>query len=213
MSEEQKAYYRQKLDGFETISVREKTGKRLLEEATDKSVRVDVDPVLLLDTEKWKNVMSSRFNGKKHMLLYMLRPMPELLEFAKNVAHKKNLDLLYIGDYFIDDNDVESCHDAGVEDFLSAIYSAEYIITNSFHATVFSILFKKMFCSYAVSRTGTRVQDFLQDVGLQKCQLENFNSAQFEFYSEMDWNAVFAHIAGQRKTSMKYVEQIVRQDK
>lgn len=86
MSEEQKAYYRQKLDGFETISVREKTGKRLLEEATDKSVRVDVDPVLLLDTEKWKNVMSSRFNGKKYMLLYMLRPMPELLEFAKNVA-------------------------------------------------------------------------------------------------------------------------------
>lgn len=89
----------------------------MLEEATDKSVRVDVDPVLLLDTEKWKNVMSSRFNGKKYMLLYMLRPMPELLEFAKNVAHKKNLDLLYIGDYFIDDNDVESCHDAGVEDF------------------------------------------------------------------------------------------------
>ena len=213
MSEEQKAYYRQKLDGFETISVREKTGKQLLEEATNKSVRVDVDPVLLLDTEKWKNVMSSRFNGKKYMLLYMLRPMPELLEFAKNVAHKKNLDLLYIGDYFIDDNDVESCHDAGVEDFLSAIYSAEYIVTNSFHATVFSILFKKMFCSYAVSRTGTRVQDFLQDVGLQKCQLENFNSAQFEFYSETDWNAVFAHIASQRETSMKYVEQIVRQDK
>ena len=57
------------------------------------------------------------------------------------------------------------------------------------------------------------MQDFLQDVGLQKCQLENFNSAQFEFYSEMDWNAVFAHIAGQRKISMKYVEQIVRQDK
>ena len=163
--------------------------------------------------EKWKNVMSSRFNGKKYMLLYMLRPMPELLEFAKNVAHKKNLDLLYIGDYFIDDNDVESCHDAGVEDFLSAIYSAEYIVTNSFHATVFSILFKKMFCSYAVSRTGTRVRDFLQDVGLQKCQLENFNSAQFEFYSEMDWNAVFAHVASQRETSMKYVEQIVRQDK
>lgn len=43
---------------------------------------------------------------------------------------------------------------------MSAIYSAEYIITNSFHATVFSILFKKMFCSYAVSRTGTRVRDF-----------------------------------------------------
>lgn len=54
---------------------------------------------------------------------------------------------------------------------------------------------------------------FLQDVGLQKCQLENFNSAQFEFYSEMDWNAVFAHVASQRETSMKYVEQIVRQDK
>lgn len=213
LSEEQKAYYRQKLDGFETISVREKTGKRLLERAISKSVRVDVDPVLLLDTEKWQNIMSSRFYGKKYMLLYMLRPMPELLAFAKDVACTRNLDLLYIGDYFVDDNDVKSCHDAGVEDFLSAIRSAEYVVTNSFHATVFSILFKKMFCSYAVSRTGSRVQDFLQDVGLQKCQLKSFNSEQFEFYSEMDWNAVFAHIADQRETSMKYVAQIVRQDK
>lgn len=213
LSKEQEAYYRQKLDGFETISVRERTGKRLLEGVTNKSVRVDVDPVLLLDAEKWKDIMSSRFYGKKYMLLYMLRPMPELLEFAKSVASKKNLALLYIGDYFVDDKDVESCHDAGVEDFLSAIYSANYIVTNSFHATVFSILFKKSFCSYAVSRTGTRVQDFLQDVGLQGCQLKNFNSTQFEFYREMDWNAVFSYIAEQRKTSLKYIKQIVSQDK
>lgn len=213
ISEEQKAYYRQKLDGFESISVREKTGKRLLEEAMNKSVRVDVDPVLLLDTKKWKNVMSSRFSGKEYMLLYMLRPMPELLDFAKSVAQKKNLNLLYIGDYIIDDNNVKSCHDAGVEDFLSAIYSAEYIITNSFHATVFSVLFKKIFCSYAVSRTGTRVEDFLQGVGLQKCQLDNLDSTRFQFYSEMDWNTVFAHISSQREISMEYVKQIVRQDK
>lgn len=108
MSEEQKAYYRQKLDGFETISVREKTGKRLLEEATDKSVRVDVDPVLLLDTEKWKNVMSSRIRQEIYAAIYVETNARTFMSLRRMVAHKKNLDLLYIGDYFIDDNDVES---------------------------------------------------------------------------------------------------------
>ena len=142
LAKEECEYYKRKLKDFEGVSVREKTGKYLLDELLDKNVRVDVDPVLLLGADKWESMMSARFSGKDYILLYMLRPMPELLSFAKMVAQSRGLKLLYIGDFDYDDADIESCHDAGVEDFLNAIYSARYVITNSFHATVFSTIFK-----------------------------------------------------------------------
>lgn len=213
LAKEECEYYKRKLKDFEGVSVREKTGKYLLDELLDKNVRVDVDPVLLLGADKWESMMSARFSGKDYILLYMLRPMPELLSFAKMVAQSRGLKLLYIGDFDYDDADIESCHDAGVEDFLNAIYSARYVITNSFHATVFSTIFKKKFCSYAVSRTGTRVLDFLDDFNLQECRIGDLNRTDYSFNQKIDWDEISSIINRKKQESLKYIRSIVNQDK
>ena len=206
-------YFKSKLDSFNCISVREETGKRLLEKVLNKPVRVDVDPVLLEDAKFWEELKSDRFCKEKFVLLYMLRPMPDLLEFAKCVAKQNNLKLVYIGDFCFDDPDLLTFHDAGVEDFLSAIYSAKYVITNSFHATVFSTLFSKQFCSYAVSRTGTRVSDYLKEVGLENCQVIDLSQKEYTFVSDIDWDNVNSRIEFRRKESINYIKYIVSQDK
>lgn len=213
LAKEECEYYKRKLKDFEGVSVREKTGKYLLDELLDKNVRVDVDPVLLLGADKWESMMSARFSGKDYILLYMLRPMPELLSFAKMVAQSRGLKLLYIGDFDYDDADIESCHDAGVEDFLNAIYSARYVITNSFHATVFSTIFMKKFCSYAVSRTGTRVLDFLDDFNLQECRIDDLNRTDYSFNQKIDWDEISSIINRKKQGSLKYIRSIVNQDK
>ena len=205
-------YFKKTLSPFECISVREVTGKNLLEQIFDKTVRTDVDPVLLEDREHWEKIKSNRFVGEKYILLYMLRPMPSLVDFAKRQAREKGLKLLYIGDFCFDDIDILSCYDAGVEDFLSAIHSAEYVITNSFHATVFSTLFQKRFCSYAVSRTGSRVHDYLVNIGLENCQLTDENQRDFSFVSGIDWNMVHSRIERYRKESLDYIKYIVNRD-
>lgn len=212
LNDNQTFYFSKKLKSFNCISVREMTGKKLLEEILDKPVRVDVDPVLLEDIDCWENMKSNRFCAEEYILLYMLRPMPELVEFAKTVAKKKRLKLLYIGDYCVEDPNIVSCHDAGVEDFLSAIYSAQYIITNSFHATVFSTLFRKSFCSYAVSRTGTRVHDYLVDIGLENCQVLDLKQNDFSFAEGIDWKRVYSQIELRRKESLNYIKYIINQD-
>lgn len=206
-------YFGSKLDSFNCISVREETGKRLLEKVLNKPVRVDVDPVLLEDAKFWEELKSDRFCNEKYVLLYMLRPMPELVKFAKYVAKQKGLKLVYIGDFCFNDSDILSCRDAGVEDFLSAIYSANYVITNSFHATVFSTLFRKRFCSYAVSRTGTRVSDYLKEVGLENCQVIDLSQKEYMFVSDIDWDDVYSRIEFRRKESINYIKYIVSQDK
>ena len=212
LDDKQAVYFSEKLNSFGYISVREMTGKKLLEGILNKPVRVDVDPVLLENVDFWKKIKSDRFQNENYILLYMLRPMPELVEFAKCIAVKKNLKVLYIGDFCFEDSDIISCHDAGVEDFLSAIYFAEYVITNSFHATVFSTLFCKRFCSYAVSRTGTRVHDYLVDVGLEKCQISDLKQRDYSFVEKIDWNRVYSRIDIRRKESLDYIKCIVEQD-
>lgn len=212
LNDKQAFYFSEKLNSFDCISVREKTGKKLLEGILNKPVRVDVDPVLLESVDFWKNIKSDKFSNKDYILLYMLRPMPELVEFTKHIAIKKNLKVLYIGDSYLKDSDIISCHDAGVEDFLSAIYYAKYVITNSFHATVFSTLFCKRFCSYAVSRTGTRVHDYLVDVGLEKCQILDLSQRDYTFSEDIDWKRVNSKIDIRRKESLDYIKFIVEQD-
>lgn len=212
LNNEQINYFSDKLETFDCISVRETTGKIILKSFLNKDIRVDLDPVLLEDVSVWKEMKSNRFCDEKYILLYMLRPMPELVEFAKNIAKKNNLKLLYIGDFCFEDKDVISCHDAGVEDFLSSIYFAEGVITNSFHATVFSTLFRKKFFSYAVSRTGTRVHDYLVNVGLEKCQITDLKQKNYDFVDIEDWDEVFSRIDILRKDSLDYIKFIVNHD-
>ena len=212
LNDNQADYFSKKLNSFNCISVREMTGKKLLKEILDKDIRVDTYRGLLEDIACWNKMKSNRFCNEKYILLYMLRPMPKLIEFAKRVAVKKNIKLLYIGDFYFDDPEIISCHDAGVEDFLSAIFSAQYIITNSFHATVFSTLFRKQFCSYAVSRTGTRVHDYLVDMDLESCQLTDLAQTDFSFAENIDWDGVYEKIKLRRNESLNYIKYIIDQD-
>lgn len=81
--------------------------------------------------------------------------------------HIKNLELVFIGDFYFGNRSLDQTTDSGVEDFLSAIYYADYVITHSFHCTAFSTIFEKRFSSQAITRAGSRVSDYLNTLGLQ----------------------------------------------
>ena len=63
------------------------------------------------------------------------------------------------------------CSGCNPREFVSMIYNAEYVLTNSFHATVFSIIFKKNFTSYARGKSSGRITELLSSLGLE----ERFN--------------------------------------
>lgn len=167
ITETDKALYRNKLQKFKKVSVREKTGVKVLSEFVDKQrLRCDLDPVLLLEDKDWRKLASNRFENQKYLFVYMLRPMEELLYQAVELGTLFGLKVIYIGNYCYDIKGISTIYDAGVEDFLSAISNATLVLTNSFHATVFSVIFETQFLSVAISKTGSRVSDILQEIGL-----------------------------------------------
>lgn len=207
ISERAKNYYSSALSDFSGVSVREETGFHLLHGLVqDEVLRVDCDPVLLLQRDDWMNLMSDRYKGKRFVFFYMLRPSEELLEYAQKIAYQNNMELVFIGDYYFGSRDLDQTTNAGVEDFLSAIYYADYVITNSFHCTVFSTIFEKQFSSQVIARTGSRVSDYLNALGLQAHVINDFGDVSLE---PIDYATVRKKMLDMGWKSRKYLESII----
>lgn len=207
ISERAKNYYSSALSSYSGVSVREETGYHLLHGLVrDEILRVDCDPVLLLQKDDWMRLVSDRYKGKRFVFFYMLRPSEDLLEYAIKFAHEKNLELVFIGDYYFGSRNLKQTTDAGVEDFLSAIYYADYVITNSFHCTVFSTIFEKQFLSQVISRTGSRVSDYLNALGLRNHVIANSGKISLE---AIDYTTVRKKLNDMGLKSRMYLESII----
>lgn len=138
--------YKEEIAKFNKISVREEESKTRLDNIQRDDVFVSLDPTFLLSRSAW---MSLAQNGKKYsekyVLLYELTPGRKLIEFAKKLAKEKGLELLVLSDSYSRFPRIKHVQGAGPIDFVSLIENAEYVVTNSFHGTAFSIIFNTDF--------------------------------------------------------------------
>lgn len=158
LTESQQEIFRKHLSGINNISVREKECANVLSEVIGKNVGVSVDPTLLLSTNDWDLVASKRKIKEKYLFLYMLGNDVKARKIAEEFAKEKGLELVFIpdllGEYRKVDRKINGkmVLDATPNDFISLIKHAEYIFTDSFHASVFSLLYNKEF--FAFDRVG-----------------------------------------------------------
>jgi hypothetical protein len=142
--------YRNLLDSFTAISVREKTGAEIIEELLDRKADICIDPTLLLDDKDWMYFIKKQ-KREKYILIYSINKNINLFECAIRLSQEKNLKLYYICNDMCDIHklsgikNVKHLLSPNPVEFLNLIYHAEYIFTNSFHGTVFSIIFQKEF--------------------------------------------------------------------
>lgn len=127
------------LNEMKAISVREKTGADLVKNLTGREVPVVVDPTILLSKEEWQKIemVPEWYNGEKYILTYFLgNPSP----IIKNIAKKNNWKI-----YNLMDKDNFDLYTSRVEEFVYLINHAQLVVTDSFHASVFSILMNTSF--------------------------------------------------------------------
>ena len=147
---EQKIYYNKCLNNLDAISVRENSALRLVATICEKEAQMVLDPTLLLSYEDWNMVSSDLEIANKYVLCYFLGPMSicnsQISQFAKEkglkVVSMPFLNSIRQRDTFFGDYKL---FNVSPNDFVTLIKNAEYIFTDSFHATVFSLIFKKNF--------------------------------------------------------------------
>lgn len=161
------------IDCFDCISVREKTSINTLRAYTEKNIFVVPDPVFLIHQNQWENIANSTLARKKrpYALCYFMNKayISEYMKMSRKIAKDQDLDIVSLNPNFTIESLRFDCNiDAGPVEFLNILKNADLVLTDSFHGTVFSILFKKNFYSFnidAVERD-TRKTDILKKLGL-----------------------------------------------
>lgn len=157
------------LASFKKIGVREDTGSKIITNLLPKAELQSVlDPVFLIEKEYWSAIAKNSLDPKeKYILVYCLEPNDKLIEVAKKLSYSSGIRLYAIHPFASSFDFVDECiNTAGPLEFISLIRNAEFIITNSFHGTAFSIIMEKSFFCIPHSSTGSRMTSLLNRLGI-----------------------------------------------
>lgn len=162
---------------FKWISLREKINVGDVEKVINKVPVVHVcDPVLLNDAKEYDKIKKIRIIEDKYVLVYVAQAINklELNRIVKEIAKKDGLKIVFIGTYRNKCDCDFHIKDMDPGDFLSLIYNAEYIVSNSFHATMFSLIYNKQFIAILPKENRNRISEILELTNLENHIFGNF---------------------------------------
>ena len=207
---ENKNKFKLKLSDFDFISVREEDSKVPLENIINKNVDVVLDPTLLLSKEKWDEYLDKKIVNEKYVLAYNIEPNKRYINLVNYVAKEKKCKIIYFDKENIGYKyPLFSAYSFDPFDFINLIKNAEYIVTTSFHATVFSIIFNKQFWVIPHAQTGARVINLLSQFNLNYRIIKNDNFEHI-FLDEVNYKMVNKQLELERKKSADWLKNSLK---
>ena len=133
------------LQNFDAVSIREQCSLPLLESLGRADGVAVCDPVFLLTRKQWETVLPQNQSHEEYLLVYDTEFSPKVKEIAKRIAKEKNLKIYNVSASRIGYADKDLWASSPI-DFVQLIRDASYVVSNSFHASAFSIIFERDFC-------------------------------------------------------------------
>lgn len=211
--EECRSEMKEFLEKFDTLSVREQHGAELIKELSALSAPVVLDPTLLFDGKWWSEVCHPVTVKKPYILCYLFNENPSTFRFVEFMKRKTGFDVVTLPQTFSDVyNKNIKIYDAGPAEFIWLIKNAELIITDSFHATAFSINFNKRFYCLRRNTTGeknnmnSRITSILSLAGLEDRLIDNPDEGCKLPPNEIDYRSVNLRMAERRKRDLNFLK-------
>ena len=208
--EEQKEWLAGLLNEISHISVREEAGQRIVKELTGRDAMLVIDPTLMITAEEWReiaNAPSDLKKGKHYILTYFLGAEPKKATSDKLKVMREYNWMEY---HLLDQMDPKSCK-AGPLEFLYLIDHADLVLTDSFHACVFSFLFGKPFCVYPREGKETnmlsRIHTLLKMFYLERKFSESGGKNDL---LECDYSTGYEILNREREKARKYLEYAMK---
>ena len=206
-SNEQIACGREYLKLFSGISVREESGIRLCKELFDVQTSQALDPTMLLRREDYQRFASTAPQSPGNLMVHVLDRTDEKDAFIAGFAEKRGLVPFYANSKAEMPWDVDISarerKQPPLENWLRGFADAEFVLTDSFHACVFSILFHKPFGVFANLERGlSRIESLLSPLGLMdRC----ISDPSKQLDSVIDWSRVDDTLGRWRQKSMDFL--------
>lgn len=210
----QKERTRRYLRRIDYLSVRELRGAEIIEELSDRQARVVADPTMLLTMEEWnERIPFKKIVEFPYIFCYFLGENEAHRNIAEELSRKTGLEIVStpVLDSFVK-KDLSFGHeqrfDIGPDDFVNLIRNAEYVLTDSFHGTIFSLLYHKQFMTFSRFSSGTqsrnsRIDSILHLTGLDARRYRE--DVHCSIQKEIDYTSVDGKIADLRKESYEFL--------
>ena len=197
------------LPTFDFISIREKDHEKYIQSFTDIEVMTVVDPTFLLTKKAYEPIISKNtLCHDKYILLYFLTHDPNAIDIANILAQKLGFKLIH---YFADmpervfHSNSDNFTFTGPEEFLWLVKNAELVLTNSYHGTIFSIMFEKPFYTYTAKREMlSRVICLTEILGLENRRLKGYILPS-KINLDIDFNAVKERLKNNRDNAISFL--------
>ena len=183
---------------FDAISVREKSGVELCRKYLGVDAQCVLDPTMLLDADGYQEIIDHEWNiAEPYLAVYTLDITPVKKAFINALAEARGLQVHYFSPGWKSQ--------LTVEQWLAMLSQASMIVTDSFHGTVFSVLFGKEFYTMCNPHRGnSRITWLLQQVGLENRLISDTDPVEPKVH-EIDWNDVNSRLEQRRRESMDFL--------
>ena len=208
--EELKEYYKINLLEMQNLSVREDRGKEIIKELTGRTdVEVLIDPTMMLTAQEWDKVSKKprKLKNNKYILNYFLGNLSEKRrKEIEQVANKNNCTVINL----MDKN--EPMYGSGPSEFLYLVKNAFMICTDSYHGSVFSIIYNKPFVIFDrednIVNMNSRLETLLSKFGLQERYSKDGKIP--EKLLKCDYAESYKILEMEKEKTNKYIEKILK---
>jgi len=187
------------------ISVREIDTVKTFSDTFDVEARLDLDPTLLLGTQSYEKCATVP-KEKNYIFTYILDESSEKINFIASIQNEMNLTLL---DFLSLPKQRQK-----VEDWLGCFMNSKFVVTDSYHGMIFSIIFRKPFVVIGNPKRGmSRFTSFLSKLELDdRLMCTNLSEVEFKKINEINWRQVEKKISGMRRDSSNYLLEALSND-
>lgn len=211
------------LSNLNYISLRERSNLGIVQRLTDKQISIVVDPVLLLTESEWLEQARPVRIKEKYIFCYLLGDDIKQRRVIEKLAKKLKLKILTLPHILF--NKVRKCdlffgnirdYSSGPREFLTLIRNAEMVVTDSFHACVFSMIFKTPFIVFERNKPNekgnmnSRIYDFLEEYHLDKQLVDEKCVKQMNGLPEIDYTFAHDHWKQRREESLRYLRNALQ---
>ena len=187
---------------LDAISVRELTGVELCKTHLGVNAEHVLDPTILAGAETYRPLLKENTEEQEYLFAYILDITPEKQAYVESLAKNKGLKVIIQG--------AGKSATLSVEDWLSMIANSSMVVTDSFHGTVFSILFHREFISIVnAARGGTRFTSLLSPLDLVH-RIGDVSQLQSLEPLSIDWQRVDRFLENERKHSMNFLTNALK---
>ena len=205
LSGEQLDFLNEKIRNFKAIGLRESRHFDFIKNHVSVNVERVVDPTLLLHVDDYSNVTSERLIDEPYILMYSRKYNPRMDEYANQMAEKYGCKIVEISLRSRNKDKHIMYYQAGIEEFLSLIKYSENVITNSLHASIFSIIFHKPISFFERENAGNKVKELFDQYGLQEMRV--LPGAEPMIRKKHDYKKVDDLIEANRSNSIEFLRK------